>query len=182
MNLIKKLAIPAIILPAISGNMCFGSEFGAKTLDPSLSKSDRIRMEDFLPHTFWCQSAKDIIAYLKPQILETKAFDCFCYSDDYSVFFILQEPWIGENRFKALIYDRISEFMEDKSELMPKFKEFNTSFDKHPLPSFNVFGKSNLMAWLVDYLRPIAYEVYNRKTLEKGPWQKLKRKILDLCI
>lgn len=66
----KKLAIPAIILAAISGNMCSGSESWAKTLDPSLSKSDRIRMEDFLPHTFWCQSAKDIIAYLKPQILE----------------------------------------------------------------------------------------------------------------
>lgn len=72
--------------------------------------------------------------------------------------------------------------MEDKSELMPIFKEFNTSFDKHPLPSFNVFGKSNLMVWLIDYLRPIAYEVYNRKTLDNRPWQKLKRKILDLCI
>ena len=162
MNLFK-LAIPAFIFTLISENVCFSND----------EVNDRHRVfdfkeegkRDFLPHTFWKQPAKDIIAYLEPQILETKLYNHTSYLRR------LENPPEGwpekdtfeENHFLELIYGRISEFMQDKSEPMPAFKEFKASLEHIEDQGDRIVRYSNVLHWIYEFIRPIALKEFEKK-------------------
>ena len=163
MNLFK-LAIPAFIFTLISENVCFSNDEVHDNIFPfgfSMPTIEDVQQKYFLPHTFWKQTPKEITSYLKTQILETKPWEYFLMIKNHPRSEIRKTQWSQEEHFKELIYDKISEFMIDKEELMPSLDEFKASFDKHLafysdcITSGKIcsedYGDSNLMAWLAAY-------------------------------
>jgi len=164
MRFLNKLTIPAIVLTIISGDICLGkNEHGQGDASDSLFReATAIMHEYFLPHTFWQQNTDVIINYLKPQILETKAYE---YYDYFTKSFIKRQlrPWTGEENFKEIIYKRISAFMEDKDERMPSIEDFEASFENHIALGSQYYGNSNLMTFLKWPLMSIAFAEYQKE-------------------